>query len=441
MTTQNYTEFKNANRSRRANADIDQRWQTRVIALGLHGHDGGMDYLAQFGRTMAAPKAIKFANKAEREGDLEMAEVFWAKAFVLTNHLPVTVDELISIERNVQANDQRARQVPVTPVPATIPPAQSAADAEAIEKINRAFPKEIQPGSFVTMQPEDARCDRQHYIDTPKYWGWPKRDGVKCLVFASATGVFKTQSRQMKVNGAPSVSFQRACARVARQLGSYIVEGELYYLDFDGREHRTAAQALTANQALGHPEAKPQMRYAIFDCLLFHGQSMLERPMSVRVSHALSIAQALHECCEVFEVLPLASRRDEKDSLAQTQKAEGREGEIWFDATALYHHGKDKSDSIVRTKYVTEFEAFLVNLTQTTAENHAFGAMEIASLDGKPLGAIGTGFTLDEKREIHRRYQEYLARPERGMLKVRITSRGYTETGAVWQGSFCGFAE
>ncbi len=219
------------------------------------------------------------------------------------------------------------------------------------------------------------------------------------------------------------------------------MEGELYYLDFDGHEHRTAAQALTANQALGHPEARPQMHYAIFDCLLFHRQSMLQRPMSIRVSHALSIAQALHECCEVFEVLPLASRRDEKESLAQIQKAEGREGEIWFDATAPYHHGKDKSDTIVRTKYVTEFEAFLVNLTQTTAENHAFGAMEIASLDGKPLGAVGTGFTLDEKREIHRRYQEYLARPEQGMLKVRIQSRGYTETGTVWQGSFEGFAE
>ncbi len=309
MTTQNYTEFKNANRSRRTNADIDQRWQTRVIALGLHGHDGGLDYLSQFGRTMAAPKAIKFANKAEREGDLEMAEVFWAKAFILTNHLPATVDGLISIERNMQANDRRTqgRHVPVTPVPAAVPPAQRTTEAELLEKVNRAFPKEIQPGSFVTMQPEDARYDRQYYIDTPKYWGWPKRDGVKCLVFASATGAFKTQSRQMKVNGAPSVSFQRACAQVARQLGTYIVEGELYYLDFDDREHRTAAQALTANQVLGRPEATPQMRYAIFDCLLFHGQSMLERPISVRVSHALAIARALHECSEAFEVLPLAS--------------------------------------------------------------------------------------------------------------------------------------
>ncbi len=77
-----------------------------------------------------------------------------------------------------------------------------------------------------------------------------------------------------------------------------------------------------------------------------------------------------------------------------------------------------------------------MNLTETTAENQAFGAMEIASLDGKPLGAIGTGFTLDEKREIHARHS---AAP--GRVKVRVVSAGYTETGQVFQGRFAGFAE
>ncbi len=429
-----FATFMTENRTTRIKVDIEQRWQERVVAQGLRGTHGAQFYLQQYGKSIAAPKCIQLACKAEQAGDQPMARYFWAKAYVLANRLTNTPDEIL-----LQLTHQTPVAQPVAvPAPTTKAPASETERLVGALPCMQMFPEDIRLGKFITMQPTDAGHDRKFYCEHPKYWGQPKRDGVKMLVFVYPDMPYiLTQSRQMKVSRAPSPRFEEVIKKAAKALGTFIVEGELYYKDFDGHEHRSGAQALTANRELGHPEAQPQMVYAIFSALCFKGESLLDRPQSRRVAAGQIIAQYLAtEDADMFEVLPLASRQADKFALSDQQLAEGREGEVWFDATMPYHAGKDRSDAYVRTKYLEEFDAFISNLTPTTADNHAFGAMEIVSDTGKPLGAIGTGFTLTEKEEILRRHT---AAP--GKVQVRIRSQGFTENGMVWHGRFTGFAE
>ena len=116
------------------------------------------------------------------------------------------------------------------------------------------------------------------------------------------------------------------------------------------------------------------------------------------------------------------------------QREEGREGEVWFSALMLYQAGKHNDETFVRTKYLTEFVAVVDGFTATTAEDHAFGAMEISSLDGKPLGCVGTGFTREEKRWLMERFLKS------GPFKVSVVSQGFTEGGQAFLARYLGMA-
>ncbi len=65
--------------------EIRERWNTRIVTRSLQtlGRSGGVQYLRDYGKGLAAPKAINLALMAESEGYPEMAKVFWAKAFEL----------------------------------------------------------------------------------------------------------------------------------------------------------------------------------------------------------------------------------------------------------------------------------------------------------------------------------------------------------------------
>lgn len=409
----NFSDYISSKRSSRVSADIAERWQKRVLMRGLHlqGEVGAAQYLSDYGRGIGAPKVIALANAAEQNGAADMAVGFWKKAFELeTGQVAETGTPVAPA---VIAEHDRLRHEPI-PI----------------------FPSHLQPGALATMQPDNAKRERSFYVNHPLYWGQPKRDGNKVVVFASSNQCW-FQSRSLKMRAAPNQTFEDSLKTVALRDGAFILEGELYYIDALGKEHRTSAQTATANIAAGCPHAVPQERYAIFSCLFSRGTDFTSATQAERVDEGLRVASLLSDVQpDLFELLQPARTEKEKAGLAEWQRSQQREGEVWFRTNISYQAGKPADDLYVRTKYLTEFDAYILDLTKTTAQGRPFGALAITDLKGKPLGEIGTGFTQAEMQKIAVRHAE-----NPGKVKVRIVSQGFTESGAVWHGRFDGFAE
>ncbi|MBI3360146.1 MAG: hypothetical protein HY023_03445 [Chloroflexi bacterium] len=82
------------------------------------------------------------------------------------------------------------------------------------------------------------------------------------------------QSRSTNLGDAPSTEMDRALAAAAAKFGTFILDGELYYPDFRGGEHRTGAQAATVNLRYDRGGVQPQARYAIFKALFAGGRDL-----------------------------------------------------------------------------------------------------------------------------------------------------------------------
>ena len=179
-------EYINSFGKKKVPADIQERWQTRIVTRGLaeQGAAGAQQYLADYGKSIGAPKVAMLALQAQNMGFPEMAMAFWKKAYTL--------------------------QFGAVPVDAAVPGAAQPVVAKTDVKPDLAcFPEHLQPGRIVTMQPSDASYDRGEYVADPHYWGQPKRDGNKVVVFATANDCFY-QSRSMKLRQTPSLEFEAA---------------------------------------------------------------------------------------------------------------------------------------------------------------------------------------------------------------------------------------
>lgn len=422
MTTlTEYIEQKRATK-KKIPADIVERWQSRIIARGLHtqGEAGARQYLADYGRGIAAPKVILLALQAEAQGAVEMALGFWKKAYTLeTGNTPESTDTL---------------PTPASAAPSAAP-AVTLTHAAAPEVAG--LPPHLQPGAVVTMQPIDAPHDRITYINDPSYWGQPKRDGNRLVITATRVRV-AYQSRSTKLKETPNTQMDAALRRAAQEQGVFVLDGELYYADALGGEHRTGAQAATANIRLGEGEVVPQARYAIFKALFFNGQDLTPEPEAERITSGERIGGWLEEHApDFFEVVPTARTEEEKRALVARQQAEGREGEVWVRADVPYTGGKDSRGVMVRTKYLQELDVIITHLTPTTAAGRPFGAIEVGAYrDGKltPLGAVGTGYTLDQMREIA---AQHAATP--GRVVITVACQGFTEADQLWHGRFVDF--
>ncbi len=92
---------------------------------------------------------------------------------------------------------------------------------------------------------------------------------------------------------------------------------------------------------------------------------------------------------------------------------------------------------MVRTKYLKEIEVIVLRLTPTTAEDRPFGAIEVGAYqEGSlvSLGAVGTGYTLEQMREIAARHTT-----TPGQVVITVACQGFTETGQLWHGRFLDF--
>jgi len=408
MNLQDYATNK---RKKTPGVDAVERWNSRVLPLGLHllGRQGGIQYLNMYGKTMGAPKAIAMACQADEMGCHEMAVVFWQRAAQLEN---VAISDVGNV------------------APDSAPPMTSAHSAAMVEW----FPKNCQPGSIVTMQPSDAAGNRDYYVNSPNYWGQRKRDGNKYVVFATPDEVFY-QSRSTKLKGAWDIDAHNALMQAA-QRGAFILEGELYYLDYNGGEHRTGAQAASVNIEAGVGTVTPRGVFMPFFALYTNHRDLRDDTYAVRILFGNAIARNLTELAPgKFEQAETFRTTLEKRALVHSQQAEGREGEIWFDPNMTYTPGKQRSDRIVRTKYLETNEYIVTGFTDTTGAGRLFGAMEIKDLQGKPVGSVGTGFDRETQAELLRRHE--LAP---GNLKVMVTHQGTTEYGQVFHARFEDYA-
>ncbi|NQE37147.1 ATP-dependent DNA ligase [Microcoleus asticus] len=421
------TEYAEAKRkaAKKISADIRERWNNRIVTRGLHlmGEAGAVQYLADYGRGIGTAKVIGFALCAESEGYQEMAFGFWKRAFELeTGEKPIAL--------NTPNNST-----------ADFAPAKQSTSAPKIETANNPIvpelPPHLQPGRIVTMQPVDAPSDRSYYIENPDYWGQPKRDGNRVVVIATPDKVYY-QSRSTNLRQQASIEIDRTLIDTAAKIGTFVLDGELYYKSCTGSEHRTGAQAATVNIESGFPTIQPSAIYAIFKSLFFKGNDLTTVAESERIAAGVEVGEMVANLSPAFEVVPTFRTTAEKIVLANQQESENREGEVWVLHNCCYVGGKDvKKYPMVRTKYCLELDLFIVGLTNTKVAGRPFSAVKVAQeIDGKlvPVGTVGTGFSAGEMQEIARLYE---ANPK--SVKIKVRSQGLTESGKLWHARFLEF--
>ncbi len=248
MNFNEYIESKRlASAKKKISQEIRERWSTRILSRSLQtlGRSGAIQYLYDYGKGIATPKVIQLAMLAESEGYPEVARGFWAKAFEL--------------ETGQKANEQEYQEGKLVPVPTT----SLTVDPLKFPTIPE-LPPTLQPGRLITMQAVDAPHERQYYINHPEYWGQPKRDGQRLLAIATKAQIFY-QSRSTRLRDQPTLEIEQTLLTAAAQLGAFVLDGEIYWRSAVGSEHRTSAQAASANIESNQPKVQPQPVYAILE--------------------------------------------------------------------------------------------------------------------------------------------------------------------------------
>jgi bifunctional non-homologous end joining protein LigD len=415
-------------------ASILQRWKTRVLPAGLHrqGEAGAAAYLERYGKGIATPKVVALALCAEHEGAPDMAKGFWKKAYqlqtgvTLASNLP---DELPSTKFT---GPVAAPKISLPEFPDTLQPGYF----HTMQAVNTHFKNGKLANTSIWAMPTPAEVEqaRELLIADDDYWGQPKRDGERRAVWAGKTQN-AYQARSANVRGAASTEIDAALQAAAKKFGPCTLDGEVYYPDVKGGEHRTASQAYNENVKLGRPEAPTPARYAIFTALYADGKDLRDGTQKARVEAGEKIGKWLEKKYPgVIELAPTARTKKEKAALCAKQKAEGREGEVWVKKDCAYRGGKQRGGDILRTKYRQELDVVVMGLTHTSADKRGFGALSVGvyGADGKlrSLGEIGTGYNEDEQMEILRRVKAG------EKIVVTVSTQGRTESGQLWAAVF-----
>jgi bifunctional non-homologous end joining protein LigD len=387
--------------------DIRERWENRVMALGLTGYAGAADYLAQFGRRIGVAKCVKFAKLAEEKGDQGFANRMWEKAF--------EIDTGQRVLRRGAADQGPTRDEILAGRPEPEP------EPEPMPKFT--------PGTVPTLQPQDTDEEPEFFIERDEFWGQPKIDGYRELIFVSNDAIIG-QSRTLRVD----VGFTEMAKPLNDALeelgkkGDFVLDGEMFFETQSGSEHRTGAQALTAARLQeGDPKVTP--RYAIFDILMYDGEDLTDKPFSERWPLALETYEFLAELTSenqavldspYFKYVPVAKTKTAKRRLLDGQKATGREGVVF-----RYHHAAyiaGKKNTAFRVKFVEDIILEVTALTPSPA-GRQFGSLETEK------GKVSSGLSNDDMDEIMTRFEN---REFMGPLMVEVTTQGFTENGKLW---------
>jgi hypothetical protein len=424
-------EFIGANRAskKKIGADIIERWQERVVRHGWQneGEAGALRYLATYGKGIAAPKCVMLARQAEAEGCNDIARGFWKKAYELSGGL---------LLEPINAAPTGSHNSTIAPASRGIAPAQRPAPKASSPEVD-SLPPRLQPGKIVTMQPVDtpASVSRLTYINSDRWLGMPKRDGERCVVIATPHQVWY-QSRSTKFRIAPNEAINVTLKEAAFRFGTFVLDGEEVWYGVFGGEHRTGAQAQTANDLLNYPKAAPLPCLCIFKALYTTADGdLLDATETARLTAREKIGDwLLKQEPRNFQLVPVASTPLEKQALCDVQSGEEREGEVWIRADTPYIGGKVKAEKsgIIRTKYQIEFSAVITDLTPSTNAAYPFGAIAVSRLpDMKPVGMIGTGY---DRAVMHRIAEAHQRTP--GAVVIKAHTQRFTENGQVHHGVF-----
>lgn len=386
-------------------AGILERWNTRVVPRGLHkqGEKGAGVYLDSYGKGISSGKIAELALCAEANGAAEMARAFWEAAFFLETGVQASADG---------ASVSRVRT-----------------GGEAENGVAGHFPSDMQPGLVHTMQAVDTSRPRDYFVENDAYYGQPKRDGFRNVLFATK-GMVVHQSRSTSAMGAIDADLEDAVKRVAGAVGPFVLDGERYYLSAKGSEHRTAAQAAAANIESGSGETLPIAVYGVFKALYAGGKDLRGCSEDERINAGRRIAAMIGEASSgsaKIEMLPTATTREEKKRMIDRQMREGREGEVWVRKDCTYTGGKGHKTDMIRTKYVDEAVYTVVSVTASRERKGGVASIEVAGAGGLAVGSVGTGFHGSLGKELSKLHQQ-----NPGRVKVLVRHQGTTEQGKLW---------
>jgi bifunctional non-homologous end joining protein LigD len=224
----------------------------------------------------------------------------------------------------------------------------------------------------------DAPFHRDDWVYEEKY------DGIRALAYRR-NGEVQLLSRNLieRTKGFPHV------VHALQQLvgGDFILDGELVTLD---------AQGVSRFQLW---QQGGSVRFAVFDCLMRDGVSLVERPLKERRAAVEALVPA-------HDTALLRARRLEGDGLAAYRfaKDSGWEGIIAKDEGAPYEPGK-RSASWLKVKVRKESELVIGGFTPPRKSRAELGALMVGLYDddGEHLrycGKVGTGFTLKTLQEL-----------------------------------------
>ena len=178
-------EYRTSKLGARVTADIAGRWQSRVIAQGLaDNRTGAISYLNRYGKSIGAPKVIKFAVHAEAMGKRKFAAVMWEKAF-----------ELETGTRETFRWPDDAEDVVLDQLPEALPDAFD-------DTLLTSFPEHWKPGKVATLQPQDIEgATTEHkwkkilqLTKDPSTWVQEKIDGASFKIGMDEEGRFFSES-------------------------------------------------------------------------------------------------------------------------------------------------------------------------------------------------------------------------------------------------------
>jgi len=415
MTIIQYAEGIRTKSRGKVKAPIAERWNTRILPRGLHtqGKDGARAYLESYGKNIAAPKVAELATCAEIMGATEMAAGFWEVAYELETGSCAT------FLGGAQGSGQKSCEESSTPIQMMKPKG---------DVFLAGIPNDLQPGKVIPMQPKDAAEREDYYVGNPMYQAQPKRDGQKDFLFGSEEGSAH-QSRSTSIMGGLTPEFEHAVQSAAKEIGAFVLEGERYYLSAGGSEHRTAAQAATANIEAGAGEMNPIPVYGGFRALYSEGTDLREVGEDSRVEALKRIVTCINSYLPKtvrIEAVETAYSEEEKRSLLQKQKLEGREGVVWTERNCNYTAG-DQTEITCRTKFLQEKEFIVTAITHSKTANRRIASMDLADESGKFVGKVGTGFDDNMAGELIRLHEE-----EPGSVKVLVRFQGWTEKKSLW---------
>ncbi len=368
LTFQEYISSQTPDGPVKIQIGISKRWAERVEQPGLQGTAGALAYLERYGRNIAAKKVIQLALKATLEGDLEMAQGFWAKAYFLT------------FDEQPELNGAVAHTNTVL---------QAAAPSSGVNPCPHGDFGNMQPGNLATMQAVDAKNGRRYYVNNDIYVGQVKHNGHRAVLFVDTDGGVQMQMRSLNMRPVPAKLQEALLDTQIEHLRPFILDGELLYLDANGQEDQTAAAAAEIGGVA-------TLQYMVFQCLMQSGQDQRTFPIGVRAGRGLHFAHITDEA--VQPTIPFIGK-EQKGILVTLTEEKNLEGEVWTIDADNYIGGKN-GEVCVRTKHLFEGTFEIVEFTPTTAADREFGAIEIQDSNGIAVGRVGTGFTRDDQREL-----------------------------------------